>query len=406
MGRELFQVYRRSGSPYYFARFWDEEAGRYTGGRSTKETRKGRARDRAKEMQAAGGAVPKEQDRIILEFLREYWQAPKKKVGESHRRRNAAYIEKRIAKFKPFSTLRFSTIRRFHLVRLATFLREEEGMSPRSINLAMCAVTKPLNWAHAGGYIAQDVAHGLEHEEEDPEERGALTLEEVTRLIGLEVEDLRLKAGVLLGCLAGLRLGEIRALPWKHVDFERRVIEVRTNFVDSEGFKKPKRGSKREVEMVDPLRAVLLALREHLLTLRAGKPTARRSAPADWVGPDALVIASAQLGRPVGKHLLEDAFREQLGQIGISEEQQEERNLTFHGTRHAFTSWAREALPDFITMKLTGHKTKAMLERYSHRDPSRAAAIRAKMDEHLKAGRATAGGEPAEAEEAAQGQAG
>jgi integrase len=48
---------------------------------------------------------------------------------------------------------------------------------------------------------------------------------------------------VLLSELAGLRRGEIRALKWGAVDFERGRIEVVDNYVPVDGAKKPKAGS-------------------------------------------------------------------------------------------------------------------------------------------------------------------
>lgn len=43
-----YQVYKRSGSPFYSMRFWDEGARRYIGGKTTKEKQKGRALGKAK----------------------------------------------------------------------------------------------------------------------------------------------------------------------------------------------------------------------------------------------------------------------------------------------------------------------------------------------------------------------
>ncbi len=53
--------------------------------------------------------------------------------------------------------------------------------------------------------------------------------------------------------------------------------------------------------------------------------------------------------------------------IGITLEEQKERNLTLHGMRHTFVTLARMAgIPDIIIQSLAGHKSAEMMNRYSH----------------------------------------
>ena len=55
---------------------------------------------------------------------------------------------------------------------------------------------------------------------------------------------------------AGLRLGELRALRWRDVDFERRILHVRRSFsLATEDV--PKSGRARAVPMVDQVARVL-----------------------------------------------------------------------------------------------------------------------------------------------------
>jgi integrase len=47
--------------------------------------------------------------------------------------------------------------------------------------------------------------------------------------------------------------------------------------------------------------------------------------------------------------------------------EQKRRNLTFHGLRHTFITLGRLAgITDFEIQALAGHKSGAMMERYSH----------------------------------------
>jgi len=114
---------------------------------------------------------------------------------------------------------------------------------------------------------------GVERAEEEPRERGILTLDEVKKLLALEMTP-RLKAVLALGSLAGLRKGEIRGLKWDDVDFEHKALHVRHNWVnDREGLKSPKTKSSGSVLMLD------------LLARRARRPVMRsRQSGASAVG--------------------------------------------------------------------------------------------------------------------------
>lgn len=66
------------------------------------------------------------------------------------------------------------------------------------------------------------------------------------------------RAFVYLACLCGLRLGEIRALSRRHVDFARGIIEVRASMTDRFEMKGPKtRAGIRDVPMPAIVAAVL-----------------------------------------------------------------------------------------------------------------------------------------------------
>ena len=56
-----------------------------------------------------------------------------------------------------------------------------------------------------------------------------------------------------------------------------------------------------------------------------------------------------------------------LEEIGILEKEKKNRNLSLHGLRHTFITHARSAgLPDLHVQALAGHKSAAMMDRYSH----------------------------------------
>ena len=55
-----------------------------------------------------------------------------------------------------------------------------------------------------------------------------------------------------------------------------------------------------------------------------------------------------------------------LENIGISSEARKERNITFHSWRHFYNSLMRGKIHDAKLRQLTGHKTLAMTDHYTH----------------------------------------
>ena len=64
-------------------------------------------------------------------------------------------------------------------------------------------------------------------------------------------------------------------------------------------------------------------------------------------------------------------FYEALSGIGISDKERAERRITFHSWRHFFNTYLRgRGIADAKIAAVTRHKTAAMMERYTHWDPS------------------------------------
>jgi integrase len=64
---------------------------------------------------------------------------------------------------------------------------------------------------------------------------------------------------------------------------------------------------------------------------------------------------------------LKEALYTALLNIGIQKDEREKRNITFHSWRHFFNTALRSGgIADSKTQKLTGHKTAAMTEHYTH----------------------------------------
>jgi integrase len=70
--------------------------------------------------------------------------------------------------------------------------------------------------------------------------------------------------------------------------------------------------------------------------------------------------------RPIDRKTLQGGFARILEAIGINGAERKRRNLVFHGLRHTFVSLQRaNGIPDFVTARMSGHRSVEMLENYS-----------------------------------------
>jgi integrase len=160
------------------------------------------------------------------------------------------------------------------------------------------------------------------------------------------------KRNKLLGFSCGLRRGEIRALRWKHIDFEANTLRISENFTDDDGLVQPKAGSFRIVP-------VFGVIREILTELKQTNPYGAE--------PDDFVLPNVERDKPVAAITIKRGFERIMDTIKIGKTDRTRRNLSFHSMRHSFVTRAREAgLSDFIVSALSGHRTTKMMEHYSH----------------------------------------
>ena len=147
----------------------------------------------------------------------------------------------------------------------------------------------------------------------------------------------------------GLRMGELRALRWRDVDFPRSVVRVRASYAAGE-LSVPKSGKVRSVPMIDEVAQALARLGE------------RSSATGD----DDLVF-----GEEAGTWLNDDRLRRRYeAAIKIAGL----RRLRFHDLRHTFGSLAITRAEIVEVQAWMGHADIQTTMRYLHyRDRSDAA---------------------------------
>ncbi len=149
----------------------------------------------------------------------------------------------------------------------------------------------------------------------------------------------------------GLRFGELAAMRWSDVDWQRSLIHVRRALARG-AIEEPKSGKVRSVPMVPEV----------------GQALAKLGQREFWIGDDDFVFVS-----PTGGYIDHSAtiraYKRALRAAGL-------RQIKFHGLRHSFGTLAVQAFPLSDVQAWMGHADIATTMRYVHHVPKHDAAER------------------------------
>jgi integrase len=178
-------------------------------------------------------------------------------------------------------------------------------------------------------------------------------------------EDAALYAAVIrVAAYTGLRLGELRALRWGDVDFERAVVRVQRNAPVS-----APAGSKEKAPKSSRVRSVPL-------TPMAATPLDAQSRRELYTGPDDYVFPSPT-GARIDGGKLRDAFYGALDKAGLGNLRAKDPDpITFHDLRHTFGTLAVRVFPITDVQAMMGHADITTTMRYVHYAPRHDAAER------------------------------
>lgn len=224
-------------------------------------------------------------------------------------------------------------------------------LSGRTINKYLLVLHAIFKRAQRHWGLAVNPAAGIERQPvRRPSEFRVLSPEEVHAL-ARAAADQQDAALYTTAAFTGLRLGEVRALRWRDVDFGLRVIHVRRAFTQkSEDV--PKSGRARAVPLTDQVGRALDGL----------------SHRDRYTGDDDLVFPS-----PLGGYLDDSALRRRyykaLKAAGIE-------HLRFHDLRHTFGTLAVQEFSLSDVKAYMGHADIATTMIYVHHVPQHDAADR------------------------------
>lgn len=283
----LYKRYTNRGTVWH-VRFWNEAAGRFVKTVSCHTSNKAKARDVAEDM-LKRGVVVGDADPVLVPYLRDFWKnwfhlCPGK--GTTRPGTISTYValcadavRRDIESYEPFADLHVSTMTPGIVERWLLWLIEQ-GKGTRTINIALQAMRVAVRrWAKARRL--SDPLDGVQKAAERSKERGSLSLSEIQAIIECHEYfdegkkkhpiDPRIRAGVLLGCLTELRLGECRGLRWEDVDEEKGIIHVAQSVPAFESTpRKPKWGSAGEVPAPSVLSTRVQAQRPRMSSFPQG----------------------------------------------------------------------------------------------------------------------------------------
>ncbi len=230
-------------------------------------------------------------------------------------------------------------------------LVREDKLSARSVNKLLVELHAIFKRAQRLHKLPANPAAGVERQplrrSGDIDVLSPAEVEALARAAASELD----AALFTVAAFTGLRLGELRALRWGDVDFEKRLVHVRRNYT-SRMLGGPKSGKVRSVPLIDQALAAFdrLSRREH------------------FTEPDDLVFCSE-----VGTYIDDSALRKRyLAAL----EHAEIRKLRLHDLRHTFGTLAVQAFPLSDVKAYMGHADISTTMIYVHHVPQHDAADR------------------------------
>lgn len=234
-------------------------------------------------------------------------------------------------------------------------LKNDTSLAPKSINNIRSILFTMMQTAVVKGLIATNPVAATMTLVDDREEPEIITKEEAEKLFDMKNFNICWKEDVLAyvinrtAAMTGMRLGELRALSMD--DVSETEIRVTKNYNDHYGISTPKNNTSRVIPISRDIYIGLYAVN------------------MNHEGGD--FIFSRDGKKPICTSMPWKSLEAALAGIGISRAEMAKRKINFHGWRHFFTTQCVEANinPEMIR-SVTGHKTPAMLSRYTNLNTS------------------------------------
>lgn len=230
------------------------------------------------------------------------------------------------------------------------------GRSGKTVNNFLVPLKKMLSDAVKSGYLAYNPAADVERARVVHKEMRVLTPAEVGRLLAAAEPEYELLFRVAV--YTGVRSGELLALRWGDVDWERSQLCVRRSVWNGQvGAPKSARGVRR------------INLGPRLLA-------ALRAAKSEGCPPEQLIFRNREGTFLDPRNVVQRHFQPTLKLAGLP-------HIRFHDLRHTFASLliARGAHPKVIQDQLGHASIQTTLDRYGHLLPAAHEHLGAALEE-------------------------
>lgn len=138
---------------------------------------------------------------------------------------------------------------------------ETLNCSPKRVNNILVPIRSVFKHAKKHGYVESNIMDDVDNLKIDQPDIYPFSREEVMTII--ENTPAHYKPFVVTAFISGMRFGEMAALTWKNIDFNRRLIRIRETMVYGEVGRTKTTKSKRDIKMIDPVYEVLKPLKKN-----------------------------------------------------------------------------------------------------------------------------------------------
>ena len=261
---------------------------------------------------------------------------------------------------KQLQKLKAVEIERWHNALLTIGRKDGAGgVSARTVGHAHRVLSKALKEAARFDLVVKNVASIEKPPRVDRKDEIQIVEEHRLREMLERLKGQPIYPKVVLAVFTGLRRGELLALRWRHIDLDRKLLEVREALEQTTAHgvqvKAPKsKAGRRDITLPD---VVVETLREHRraqLELRMRLGLGRLPEDDDLVFP-------APTGGLMSPHALTMEWSDTADSIGMAD-------ITFHALRHTHASQLIDSGVDVVTIaKRLGHSSpNVTLGTYAH----------------------------------------
>lgn len=262
----------------------------------------------------------KQESLTVEEFLRQWYE----NKAAPQIRHNSRKLYKNVIEGHLIPTLGHKTLAKLTPADVQGFIGKKlrEGYAPSSVRTFRVILSSALRQAHLWGMMRINPVTLTTPPKLHDSDVTPLDMAEARQLLDV-VKDTRLEALYTVGVALGLRKGEILALRWCDVNFERGTLKVEHTLYQMDGrptLQPPKSASsKRTIKMPRVVSAALLRHRDR-------QELEKRRYADVWIDTD--LVFCARTGRPISAVWLHYNFAKLLAANGM-------RRITLHCLRHS-----------------------------------------------------------------------